>query len=110
VTFAEPLSPTQTKYFSYRLTLPNPNGEAPSDEVLARARKDVSFLSDTGNKEDAKVVSDIQAAISSGANTHYVFGRFESAIGHLHKNLTEYLEKLALDEKEQSLNSDRVLP
>jgi hypothetical protein len=59
----------------------------------------VSFLSDTGNKEDAKVVSDIQAAIGSGANTHYLFGRFESAIGHLHKNLAEYLEKLAQSEK-----------
>ena len=65
-------------------------------------RKDVSFLSDTGNKEDAKVVSDIQAAIGSGANTHYLFGRFESAIGHLHKNLAEYLELLARYEKSNS--------
>jgi hypothetical protein len=54
----------------------------------------VAFLSDTGDLEDAKVVSDIQAAIGSGANTHYRFGRFESAIGHLHKNLALYLARL----------------
>ena len=94
VSFAEPESPTRTRYFNYRLTLPTIDGGEPSDEALARAKKDVAFLSDTGDKEDAKVVCDIQAAIESGANSHYRFGRFESAIGHLHKNLTLYLARL----------------
>jgi nitrite reductase/ring-hydroxylating ferredoxin subunit len=94
VTLSEPESPTRTRYFSYKLTLPIPGGDAPTEETLARAKKDVAFLSDTGNKEDAKVVRDIQAAIGSGANTHYMFGRFESAIGHLHRNLARYLEQL----------------
>ena len=94
VTLSEPESPTRTRYFSYKLTLPMSDGSALTEEVLARARKDVAFLSDTGNKEDAKVVGDIQAAIGSGANTHYMFGRFESAIGHLHRNLARYLAKL----------------
>jgi choline monooxygenase len=94
VSFAEPESPTRTRYFNYRLTLPTVDGSEPSEEALTRAKKDVAFLSDTGDKEDAKVVSDIQAAIGSGANTHYRFGRFESAIGHLHKNLALYLTRL----------------
>ena len=94
VTLAEPESPTKTRYFHYKLTLPLPDGAQLTDEILARAKKDVAFLAETGNKEDAKVVSDIQAAIGSGANTHYRFGRFESAIGHLHKNLSRYLAKL----------------
>lgn len=98
VTLAEPESPTKTRYFHYKLTLPLPDGAQLTDEILARAKKDVAFLAETGNKEDAKVVSDIQAAIGSGANTHYRFGRFESAIGHLHKNLSRYLE--TLDEAE----------
>ena len=68
-----------------------PNGAAPSEEDMARAKKDAAFLSDTGRKEDAEVVSKIQAAIGSGANSHYRFGRFESAIGHLHRNLARYL-------------------
>lgn len=92
VTFAEPESPTRTRYFSYKLTLPKLGGATPTEEDLVRAKKDAAFLSDTGNPEDAKVVSDIQAAIGSGANTHYQFGRFESAIGHLHRNLARYLE------------------
>jgi phenylpropionate dioxygenase-like ring-hydroxylating dioxygenase large terminal subunit len=94
VTLAEPESPTKTRYFHYKLTLPLPDGAQLTDEILARAKKDVAFLAETGNKEDAKVVSDFQAAIGSGANTHYRFGRFESAIGHLHKNLSRYLAKL----------------
>tara|TARA_B110000495_G_scaffold137066_1_gene120160 strand:+ start:1076 stop:2236 length:1161 start_codon:yes stop_codon:yes gene_type:complete len=94
VTLAEPESPTKTRYFHYKLTLPLPDGAQLTDEILARAKKDVAFLAETGNKEDGKVVTDIQAAIGSGANTHYRFGRFESAIGHLHKNLSRYLAKL----------------
>jgi nitrite reductase/ring-hydroxylating ferredoxin subunit len=101
LSFAEPESPTRTRYFNYRLTLPAVEGEGVSDEALARAKKDVAFLSDTGDKEDAKVVSDIQAAIGSGANTHYRFGRFESAICHLHRNLASYLARL--EKREQGV-------
>jgi nitrite reductase/ring-hydroxylating ferredoxin subunit len=108
VSFAEPESPTRTRYFNYRLTLPTIDGGEPSDDALARAKKDVAFLSDTGDKEDAKVVTDIQAAIGSGANTHYRFGRFESAIGHLHKNLALYLKRLDKFEGDLMKGSDRT--
>ena len=107
VTFAEPESPTQTRYFSYKLTNPIPNGAAPSEEDMDRAKKDAAFLSDTGRKEDAEVVSKIQAAIGSGANSHYRFGRFESAIGHLHRNLARYLELLNKLERDNSQPSAR---
>ncbi|MAC71376.1 MAG: (2Fe-2S)-binding protein [Gammaproteobacteria bacterium] len=108
VSFAEPESATRTRYFNYKFTLPKPNGSAATEEELARAKKDAAFLSDTGNQEDAKVVSDIQAAMSSGANTHYRFGRFESAIHHLHSNLTRYLERLNEFEKNESLVKDLI--
>ena len=107
VTFAEPESPTQTRYFSYKLTIPIPSGAAPSEEDMDRAKKDAAFLSDTGRKEDAEVVSKIQAAIGSGANSHYRFGRFESAIGHLHRNLARYLELLNKLERDNSQPSAR---
>jgi len=106
VSFAEPESATRTRYFNYKFTLPKPNGSAATEEELARAKKDAAFLSDTGNQEDAKVVSDIQAAMSSGANTHYRFGRFESAIHHLHSNLARYLERLDEFEKSESFVKD----
>lgn len=102
VSFIEPESPTQTRYFTYRLTLPrgSARGDREADpssadhEAIERAKRDAAFLSDTGLKEDAKVVRDIQAAIGSGANTHYTFGAFEKAIVHLHKNLAHYLARL----------------
>jgi hypothetical protein len=53
-------------------------------------------------------VSDIQAAMSSGANTHYRFGRFESAIHHLHSNLARYLERLDEFEKSESFVKDLI--
>ncbi len=94
VSFAEPEAPTRTRYYTYKLSPPTADGGAPSEDALQRARKDVAFLSDQGNKEDAKVVADIQAAIGSGANSHYTFGRFESGIVHLHQNLARYLDRL----------------
>ena len=100
VNFAEPESPTRTRYFSYKLTMPMPGGVAPTEEDLARAKKDVAFLSETGKKEDTEVALKIQAAIGSGANSHYTFGRFESAIAHLHRNLARYLELLHKFEQE----------
>ena len=108
VSFAEPESATRTRYFNYKFTLPKLNGSAATEEELARAKKDAAFLSDTGNQEDAKVVSDIQAAMSSGANTHYRFGRFESAIHHLHSNLARYLERLDEFEKSESFVKDLI--
>jgi len=108
VSFAEPESATRTRYFNYKFTLPKANGSAATEEELARAKRDAAFLSDTGNQEDAKVVSDIQAAMSSGANTHYRFGRFESAIHHLHSNLARYLERLDEFEKSESFVKDLI--
>ena len=108
LSFAEPESPTRTRYYNYRLTLPAAEGEGISDEAIARAKKDVAFLSNTGDKEDAKVVRDIQAAIGSGANTHYRFGRFESAIGHLHKNLALYLARLKNYEESVAEQNNRA--
>lgn len=103
VSFAEPESPTRTRYFNYRLSAPTEAGGPPTQNALAQAKKDAAFLSDTGTKEDDKVVADIQAAIASGANTHFTFGRFESAIVHLHKNLARYLELLERFEREAAV-------
>ncbi len=55
-----------------------------------------------------KALSIAQAAMSSGANTHYRFGRFESAIHHLHSNLARYLERLDEFEKSESFVKDLI--
>jgi hypothetical protein len=100
VSLGEPESPTRTKYFNYQLPLPKPDGAAPTEEELARAKQDAAFATDTGATEEAKVVSAPQAAIGAGANSHYQFGRFESAIGHLHRYFASNLARLNQAERD----------
>jgi phenylpropionate dioxygenase-like ring-hydroxylating dioxygenase large terminal subunit len=88
LSFSEPLSPTSTRYFSYRL---GKKADQATAEAAARMRKDADFVSNTGAKEDAEVVHRIQAGLNSGANTHFTYGRFEKAIAHFHRTLTELL-------------------
>ncbi|MEO1081948.1 MAG: aromatic ring-hydroxylating dioxygenase subunit alpha [Pseudomonadota bacterium] len=90
VSLVEPLTPSSTRYYRFNMTMP---GDA-SEEALTRAKKDVQFLAETGNLEDIKVLGGIQAAVHSEANEHYRFGKFESAIIHLHKSLHEHLALL----------------
>ena len=91
---AEPVSPTQTHYYNYKLGVPDPTK---SKADLERAKKDADFVADTGGPEDAAVVRAIQAGIDSGANSHFTFGRFERAIVHFHKQLSANLALLDSD-------------
>jgi phenylpropionate dioxygenase-like ring-hydroxylating dioxygenase large terminal subunit len=87
---SEPLSPTRTRYFSFRI------GERVEDEdgeAAERMRRDATFVADTGSKEDAEMVYRIQTGLASGANDHFTYGRFEKAIVHFHKTLTHLIEK-----------------
>lgn len=74
-------------HWGYRLTN---KGEHTDDE---RVRRDASFVSDTGAKEDAAVVQAIQESLASGANQHFTYGKFEKAIVHFHKTLTDMLRR-----------------
>ncbi len=62
------------------------------DDALAAAKKDMAFVSQTGAEEDRAMVTAIQRGLSADANDAFTFGRFESAIVHLHKNLAAALE------------------
>jgi phenylpropionate dioxygenase-like ring-hydroxylating dioxygenase large terminal subunit len=59
----------------------------PGDEALALAKRDREFVNDTGGTEDRAIVCAIQRSLASGANEHFTFGRFESAIVHFHRTL-----------------------
>ena len=88
VTISEPLAPDRTRFYTYRLT-----NDAPGKQVSkAKAEKDADFVDDTGNKEDAEVVRQIQAGLASTANTHFVYGRNEKGIVHFHQNLSACLD------------------
>jgi phenylpropionate dioxygenase-like ring-hydroxylating dioxygenase large terminal subunit len=99
ITISEPISPTRTQFVHYRLTNPN---EGTNDDNLARAKRDAGFVSDSGGKEDAAAVQAIQAGLSSGANQHFTFGRYEKAIVHFHQVLSASLQGLPILNKYNS--------
>jgi hypothetical protein len=84
----EPLTTTQTRFHTWRLTNKGEASQEPSGE---KAKRDASFVSDTGGKEDAAVIRAIQNGLDSGANTHFTYGYYEKAIVHFHKTLSSVL-------------------
>ncbi len=87
----EPLTTTQTRFHTYRLTN---RGEASQEGSGEKAKRDANFVSDSGGKEDAAVIRAIQHGIDSGANTHFTYGHFEKAIVHFHKTLDSVLARI----------------
>lgn len=90
MTISEPISPTCTRYYNYKMGVIDPDKKVD----LERVKKDADFVSDTGLQEDTAVIREIQAGMASGANTHFTYGRFEKCIVHFHKNLDENLKKM----------------
>jgi phenylpropionate dioxygenase-like ring-hydroxylating dioxygenase large terminal subunit len=91
VSFSEPLTPTRTRYFSFRI---GRKIEAGDEEGVARMRRDADFVADTGSKEDAEMVQRIQDGLASEANEHFLYGHFEQAIVNFHKHLTALIDRL----------------
>ncbi len=87
VVILEPLAVDRTRQYTYTLT----NGGGDDPEALAEAKRDASFVGNTGAQEDRAVVHAIQRGLASGANDAFTFGKFESAIVHFHQTLTAAL-------------------
>ena len=51
-------------------------------------------MTQTGAPEDRVLVESVQRTMESGANAHFTFGRFESAIVHSHRHLHAALAEL----------------
>jgi phenylpropionate dioxygenase-like ring-hydroxylating dioxygenase large terminal subunit len=83
VVILEPLTPATTRQISYGLTNRGLSDEASRKEV----ERDAQFVAQTGASEDRAVVAAIQRGLATGANSHFTFGRFESAIVHFHRTL-----------------------
>jgi len=82
----EPIDPNRTRVYTYQLTN---RGDAAS--AVESAERDSGFVAQTGALEDVELVTSIQRSIGSGANEHFTFGHFESAIVHFHRNLAKAL-------------------
>lgn len=85
----EPIDKTRTRFTTYHMT--HAKGQADKETALANAKKDMEFVSQTGQTEDIAVVEAAQKSLLSGANTHFTFGHFEPAIVHFHKQLTRFV-------------------
>ncbi|MEM7413489.1 MAG: SRPBCC family protein [Myxococcota bacterium] len=85
----EPLAPGRTRNIAYSLA---PTGGEPA--AIETARRDAQFVTQTGAPEDLALVQSIQRTMESGANEHFTFGRFETAIVHFHRNLRTALAEL----------------
>jgi len=83
----EPVSLDRTRLISYGLT--NRGRGADAEEA---AKRDASFVNNTGAQEDREVVSSIQRSIDSGANEFFTFGQFESLIVHFHRSMHAALD------------------
>lgn len=87
----EPVTPTETQWVVYQISPKPKDGETVD---MDQAKKDAGFVQDTGLIEDRAAAHSIQTHIASGANDHFTFGRYEQAIGHFHRNLTEHVAML----------------
>lgn len=85
VVVLEPLAVNRTRSCTWSIA----NGT--TDEDLEEARRDADFVGNTGLAEDRAVALSIQRGLASGANEHFTFGHYESAIVHFHRTLAELL-------------------
>jgi phenylpropionate dioxygenase-like ring-hydroxylating dioxygenase large terminal subunit len=77
----EPLDTGRTRVVTYAMV---------DGSDMAAALKDMEYTS-AGGAEDTAMVTAIQRGVSSTANEHFTFGRFESAIVHFHSELDRAL-------------------
>ncbi|GAA5157644.1 ring-hydroxylating oxygenase subunit alpha [Pseudonocardia eucalypti] len=82
----EPLAVDRTRTITYTLTR-----VAGDDAEGQAALKQGLDFADEGVAEDREMVRAIQRGLASRANEHFVFGRFEGALTHYHRQLGSIL-------------------
>jgi len=87
----EPLGVDRSKVTTYHMTKSTDDPDMAA--VLERAKRDLEFVNETGQKEDIAMVTGIQRSLHSKANEHFTFGHFEPAIVHFHQQMAEYLAR-----------------
>lgn len=85
----EPIAPGRTRNIAYSMA------HTGGDPVQAEtAKRDAQSVTETGAPEDRALAESVQRAMENGANEHYTFGLFESAIVQFHRNLQATLAAL----------------
>jgi phenylpropionate dioxygenase-like ring-hydroxylating dioxygenase large terminal subunit len=92
----EPLEVDRTLLISYVVT--DRETELPEVQAKVQDREDFSAL---GAVEDTEATQAIQRSLNSGANEFFEFGRFEKAICHFHRSLSEALKEIGFVDSSQ---------
>lgn len=87
MTVLEPLSVSRTRFVTYTLS-----SMAGNDDGRAAIKQGRDFVT-AGAAEDREMAMSAQRGLASGANESFVFGLFEGAIGHFHRNLHKLIER-----------------
>lgn len=85
VVVLEPETPDRTRMVTYQLAHPSTSDAA---------TRDAEFV-EQGQTEDREMALTVQRGLTAGANEVLEFGRFEGAIAHFHRQLTELLGGVA---------------
>lgn len=80
-----PVSVSQTRQVSFRIA------HGSDDKAIEDAWRDANFVSTAAVDEDLALVTGIQRSLKTGANEALTFGKYEAAIAHFHKTLSENL-------------------
>jgi phenylpropionate dioxygenase-like ring-hydroxylating dioxygenase large terminal subunit len=87
MTVLEPLGVSRTRFVTYTLS-----SMVADDDGRAAIKQGRDFVT-AGAAEDREMATSAQRGLASGANTSFVFGLFEGAIGQFHRNLHELVER-----------------
>jgi phenylpropionate dioxygenase-like ring-hydroxylating dioxygenase large terminal subunit len=82
VVVLEPETPDRTRMATYMLANP---------EATEAAARDAKFV-EQGQAEDREMALTVQRGLTAGANDMLEFGRFEGALAHFHRQMTELLK------------------
>lgn len=103
VVVLEPLAIDRTTLVNYQLTNRSSSGGTNS---TSDASRDADFVR-LGTDQDLEVARAVQRGLASGANETLEFGRFEGAISHFHRQLSELLDATPVSEARSSASSGR---
>jgi hypothetical protein len=78
---------SRTRFVTYTLS-----SMAGNDDGRTAIKQGRDFVT-AGAAEDREMAMSAQHGLASGANESFVFGLFEGAIGHFHRNLDELVDR-----------------
>lgn len=101
----EPVTVSQSRWIIYRL---RPPAAGETEDDIEKSKRDAAFVRDNGVVEDREAACSIQRSLAGDGNTHFTFGRFETAAVHFHQVLHTHLDRLSAVRRGQEVADVRT--